>query len=178
MISCRPGNLFVPKKQAMKRMKKDIPSINKDFKYQRAEWPIARIFWTLVAGVLIYGLLGGFGDGETVLNRKTLNLSGSHIEYDRYLRVEKNFTIKIFLSDSAQNCSVGFNKDYIDKVQITQVIPEPKKVELKANKIVYTFSTSGAGTITFFNDPLKMGNPHLELEVNGKKASISQFIYF
>lgn len=82
------------------------------------------------------------------------------------------------LQENTNNITVTFNGDYINKVKISDVIPEPEEVEIINNKLVYKFNSTDTGTITFFNDPLKMGAQTLHLEVNESKVVIPQYIYF
>jgi hypothetical protein len=160
-------------------MEKDISSINDDFKIQKIEWPVKRIFWLLMGIFLIAGLLGVFGDSIGLLNEKTIHLSGTTVKYHRFMRVEKKLEMKVKIEDTTiKDCSISLNKNYIDKVQITQIIPDPKEVEINDRKIIYRFNSFHGGTITFYKDPHRMGKQLLELEVNGEKVSVSQFIYF
>ncbi|MBT1702875.1 hypothetical protein [Chryseosolibacter indicus] len=158
-------------------IEKDISSINKDYKYQRISWPIQKVFWILITGVLVFGLLGGFGDHD-FMSRKTANLPGAEVEYERFLRIEKSFEMRLTLDDTVKDFSVGLNRDYFDKVKITDVIPEARDVFARGNSIVYQFNSDQGGTIVFHLDPMKMGSQKLELEVNGKKAFLSQYVYF
>lgn len=159
-------------------MEKDISSIHDDFKYQKIEWPLARIFWLLVMLVLAFGLIGGLGDSSDILNRTSVSVSDAVVEYDKYLRIEKQFTTKVLFRHATGHINIGFNKDYFDKIVLTDVIPQPDKVEVRENKIIYMFTASGNGTITFFGDPLKNGRQDLELYINNRKIKVSQLTYF
>jgi hypothetical protein len=159
-------------------VEKDISSINKDLKYQKISWPVRNVFWVLMAGCLIFGLMGGFGDSQGMINKKHVSIGQNVIEYEPYLRVEKNGELKIFLNDSITNCVVGFNDSYIDKIKITEIIPEPDEVSLDDKHIYFKFKTSGKGTITFFQDPIRPGKHVVDFSLNGKKILLHQFIYF
>jgi hypothetical protein len=159
-------------------MDKDISSIHKDYKYQKVEWVIKRIYWVLMGIFIAFASLGAFGDNGSLLSRKEIKLQDATIEYEKFLRVDKSFDMKVNILNTYKECSVAINKDYVDKIQITQVIPEPSEVTSKGDKIIYKFRSYESGTITFFKDPLKMGSQKLEIEVNGKSVNISQFIYF
>jgi hypothetical protein len=160
-------------------MKKDISSINEDYRIQKIGWPVQKIFWSLIFCVLIFGVLGGLGDNTGVLSEKTIEVNGAVIKYQRYLRVEKSFETKVILTDAhSGNTTIAFDAEYINRVRIVQVIPEPDAVEINDNHIIYHFNTTRTGTITFFNDPLKMGSYTLELDVNGTKTTLSQYTYF
>jgi hypothetical protein len=157
-------------------MNKDISSINEDLKYIKAGWPLRTGFWILVLVFLTYGLSGGFGDGS--LSKGTVRISGAVIKYEKYLRVDKSIEMKIMLDDTVRNFSIAINSDYINSVYVSQIIPEPVRSELEDDKIIYHFASSHHGTITFLKDPARMGLQPLNLEVNGEKVSLSQYIYF
>lgn len=169
------GNLFAPAQHSMER---DISSINNDFRYQKLEWPLARIFWFLIMVVLAYGLIGGLGDSSDIYNRTKVPLAEATLVYDKFLRVEKRFTTEVHFHNAAESCTVSFNKDYLDKVLITHMVPEPDKVEVIGDRIIFKFSISGRGTVTFFKDPLRNGKQKLELDINNEKVLVSQLIYF
>jgi hypothetical protein len=159
-------------------MEKDLSSIQEDFKYQQGEWKIKRVFWVLMGIFLILGILGAFGDSGSLLSTKEEKLSTGTIIYDKFLRVDKSFETKVVVQDISNECSIAFNKDYIHKIQITQVIPEPINVVATKDQLIYYFKSNIGGTITFFNDPSKMGSQKLEMVINGEKAHLSQYIYF
>jgi hypothetical protein len=159
-------------------MKKDISSINDDFKFQQYEWPVKRVSWILMGLFLFYGILGGLGDNTGVINNYTAEFPGAHIQYPRFLRVDKDFQLKIFLSKNTRNVSVSINNDYFDKIKITDVVPRPLSMEIRNNRVVYNFTTDSSGVIVFYNDPVSMGTQSLEVELNHQKVNLSQYIYF
>ena len=159
-------------------MENDISSINDDYKYQKAEWPVKRIAWILMGIFLTLGIAGLFGDDDAILNKKVINVAGIDVEYERFLRVEKSFEMKLYLPDSASNCTISLNKEYCEKVRITEIMPAPVSQEVNNNKIIYKFKAQGGGTITFFMDPIIRGKSNFEIGVNGSPKKLSQFIYF
>ena len=160
-------------------MDKDISCINQHLKSQRIGWIIKRISWVGMAMLLLFGLLGGLGESDGILNEKTIRIDGVQIEYEKFLRVQKSFEMKVIIEKAViDDLSISINKEYIDKVQITQIIPSPKHVEVTDAQIIYTFNSFKKGTITFFNDPIRMGNQKLEIEINRNKVSFFQYIYF
>lgn len=131
-----------------------------------------------MAVLLLYGVLGGLGDSTGFLSEHTTRLPNGYIKYLSRLRVEKSFQTSILVDDTVKDFRLAINNDYIQKIRITQIIPEPQEVTIRDKQIVYRFSTLGAGTITLFCDPRKMGNQRLEVDVNGIKTSLSQYIFF
>lgn len=166
---------FYPKSR---KMEKDISSIHDDYKFQEIEWPVKKVLWICMGIFLLIGLLGGFGDSGSLLSRKTIKLPGATLQYERYLRVEKDFTMKITLEDSVSNFTLGLNKDFIDKIMISQITPQPEKTVTTDGHILFTFNASHGGTVTFFLNPYTMGDVNLEVGINGNKKRLQQFIYF
>jgi hypothetical protein len=160
------------------KMETDISSINEDFKLQKQEWVVQRIIWVLMAAALVAGLLGVLGDSESPMNKVTITLPNAIVETEKYLRVEKSFETRITLNRGRNNARVSFNKDYYEKLTISRVIPEAEKVEVTEDQIIYTFNSTNGGSLLFIHDPEKMGSQGLQIEVNGEKGNLSQFIYF
>lgn len=159
-------------------MEKDISSVEKDFKYERADWKVQRVFWGCMSLVLLYGLLGGLGDSGRLLNDRSVEFKGGMFLYQRKLRVEKTSEIKLQLDASVTDATVSLNNDYFDRIKVVQVIPEPQMVSISNNRTTYAFEFSGPGTITFFLDPMRVGRQNIEVDVNGQAISASQYIFF
>jgi len=157
-------------------MERDIRAAEKYYAFQKREWRAFRLFWVLMGLVVTAAALGLFGSG--LLSDKTYTANGSRIDYNRFMRVAKNTEILIHVNQASRNASVSINNDYLRKVRIEQVVPEPTSVVIKDNKLVYTFSSVQNGFITFYLSPQKMGAHQLQISVNGTQASFDQYIYF
>ncbi|WP_205500191.1 hypothetical protein [Rufibacter psychrotolerans] len=157
-------------------MEKDIKVIESYYEFQRREWKAFRVFWWLMGLVLLAAAFGLFGRG--MLSDKTYAAHGTQIEYNKFMRVEKGTELHISVAGAGQGTTISFNNDYIRKVRIDQVIPEPATVEVKDQKLVYTFPSAQNGLITFFLVPHKMGRQRLEITVGPAQLRETQFIYF
>lgn len=160
-------------------MEKDITSINENFSVQIWEWRIKRISWIFMALFLGYGLAGGFGDSGGLLSIQTSITTFGTIKYEGLMRVEKQSEIKVYLnSKDTSITTIAINDDYLDKVQIIQIIPEPELSEIKNQKIVYHFSSESKGVITFILDPQRSGDQTLNIGLNGENVKLNQYIFF
>lgn len=159
-------------------MKRHISSINEDYKYEEAGWSVQAIFWIITSLVLAAGLLGIFGDRPGMLNVQRENFKSGYVQYEKFLRLEKGFETHIVLTEKVPGFTLSINKEYVDKIRIEQVIPEPSKVEMTNRRIIYTFDAINSGTITLFCDPQLMGSQFFDIEINEQKLSLSHFIYF
>ncbi len=146
------------------------------YAFQKKEWKAFRVFWMLMGLILAGAALGLFGRG--LLSDKTYTANGVQFEYNKFMRVEKGTELLITVGDLGQEAKISINNDYIRKVRIDQIIPEPVSVEIKDNTLIYTFNSIQQGLITFYLVPMKMGSQHLEVSVGNAQMTANQFIYF
>ncbi|WP_181305186.1 hypothetical protein [Rufibacter sp. XAAS-G3-1] len=157
-------------------MDRDITLTEDFYRFQKNEWRVARVFWVLMGLVLAAAALGLFGRGW--LSDKKVASNGVQFEYNKYMRVEKGAELHLQVGQLGGNAKVMINNDYIRKVRIDQVIPQPASVEVKDNKLIYTFSSVQNGLITFYLVPTGTGSQTLEVSVGNARLSAPQFIYF
>ena len=157
-------------------MEKDIRQIEKHYSTQQMEWVAFCIFWILMSLVLVATALGLFGNG--LLSNKTYTAKGNKIEYKKFMRVEKGTELLVHLNNAGENAKISLNNDYLKKVRIEQITPQPSKVELINNELIYTFSSIQKGFIVFYLIPQKMGSQQLRITIDGHQKSFDQYIYF
>lgn len=127
--------------------------------------------------LLLAAAAGGFfGDG--MISERSYSAHNVRIVYDRFMRMDKDTQMYIQVKDLGQQPVIGINNDYLKKVRILQVTPEPASVAIRDNTLVYRFHPVRNGFITFFLSPQQMGSQNLEITVAGKKMRLEQFIYF
>jgi hypothetical protein len=157
-------------------MEKDITSAEESFPMEQKEWSLFKPFWIFMGLILVAACLGVFGTG--IASQKVHTSHGITLEYNRFLRVKNDAALYVNVKDPGTDFSISINNDYIRKVKIDQVVPEPASVEINNNKLIYKFSSAKFGFVTFFLTPYKMGSQTLEITVNGNKMRFDQFIYF
>ncbi len=157
-------------------MDKDIRGTEKYYSFQQKEWVAFRIFWIFLSLILLAATFGLFGKG--LLSDRTYTSKGVRVEYNKFMRVEKGAELVIHLTDSGENGQISINNDYLHKVRIEQVIPEPVSVKIKNNNLIYTFNPVQNGFIIFYLVPTKMGSHGLTLSIAGEQMCFNQFIYF
>jgi hypothetical protein len=157
-------------------MEKDLSIVERDFEFQRRQWPFYRAFWILMALFLTAGLAGLFGDG--ILSEKKIEEADFSIEYEKYLRVRKSSELIINVKELGEGSSISINKDYIEKIEIDKISPEPESVEARGGQLIYKFAGVNNSTVIFYLDPVKKGFQKLELIIKGKKSTFDQYVYF
>ncbi|RXF72234.1 hypothetical protein [Arcticibacter tournemirensis] len=157
-------------------MDKDISSLEKDVPFEKSEWPVLRIGWILMGLFLVAGIFGIFGSGlysEKVEGDRTFS-----VRYERYLRYSMHSEIHINTSRLGADSSIWINADYLNKIMITEISPEPESFDQVDGRMKMQFSSRLPSHITLHVEPVKTGNQSLTISVNGKKKTIHQYIYF
>ncbi|WP_018478209.1 hypothetical protein [Pontibacter roseus] len=157
--------------------------IDEDIELERKNWAVERVAWVFMAIVVLAALLGFTGNGGL----KGINLltagsqaDGVEVEYERYLRRKAPSELKVTLYPTATSPEreLQFSKDFYDKVQVEQVVPEPSEVYTHEQGITYTFSGAGSTSpIIFYLKPKHMGSLEVSLKTGEKSLAISQFVY-
>lgn len=166
----------------MKKHNQEL-EIDEDIKLESRNWAVERVAWVLMALVVLAALLGFTGNGGLKgINQMTAGsqAQGITVEYERYLRRKAPSELKVTLYAAAisPEKELQFSKEFYEKVQVEQVVPEPSKVYTHEQGITYTFSEAGATTsILFYLKPKQMGNLELSLKADGRSLTISQFVY-
>jgi hypothetical protein len=159
-------------------MKRDMTEIEKFISQQQKEWFIFRIAWALMGLVLVAAALGLFGNGP--ISKQTYAAPGLEITYQKFMRVnnESELYIRVQDQDLSRETTIGINNDYLKKVKVFQVVPQPVAVEIRDNTLLYRFRYVSDGFISFYLSPRQMGSQPLELTISGKKVRFNQIIYF
>lgn len=121
--------------------------INQDMDYQWREWRAHRIAWVFFAAILLAGLLGLLGQGP--LSKGQVGEPGGALalEYERIDRYSVPTGMTIALGPNVAQGGVArlvFSRDFVDRISIGEVLPEPASVETGAEEVAYTFEVKDA----------------------------------
>lgn len=122
-----------------------------------------RVGWVLMVLTLLAALLGLLGPGP--LSRATAGNSGSPLwlEYDRFGRFEARTTLRVHLkagTGAERRVSIWLDRDYLEGVQIEQVIPDPLSAKITSDRVIYIFRVAQpdrATVVTFSLKPQHIG---------------------
>jgi len=157
-------------------MEDAIKSIEKEYKFQKIEWPVFRVGWVIMAVFLITGIAGLFGSGA-LSERKEENTEAS-VEYEQLLRYSVESKVFILLKKPLADSTLSINADYIKAMKIDKVIPEPIAMELNDSMLKYRFANTDIEEISLILKPIDTGKKQLKLHINGTESVFNQYIFF
>ncbi|MFD2245187.1 hypothetical protein [Pontibacter ruber] len=156
--------------------------IQEDINLASKTWTLQRIGWVVMLLIVISAVLGFTGGGGVAgINNMKVGgeAEGMQLEYERFLRWEAPAEFKVTLFDvQAPEQQLRFSKDFYEKLQVEQVVPEPKEVQVGKDYITYTFNSEGdEARMIFYLKPQQPGQLQVAVDNGRKKITLSQFVY-
>ncbi|MGH7964579.1 MAG: hypothetical protein ACRERD_22680 [Candidatus Binatia bacterium] len=158
--------------------------LNQDLDFQHRSWIVQRIGWAVMALVVLAALLGLLGPGP--LSSTVVGIRGAPLwgEYDRFAHYQAPTQLRIHLQLGTQRegeARVWLDRNYLDSVQVKNVIPQPDSVEAGPDRLIYTFRVSEPSQpaiVTFYLEPEQIGPLSGRVGLDrGQSLSFRQFIY-
>ena len=137
--------------------------INQDMDFQRRCWKVQRIGWTIMALLILGGLLGLFGRGpfsRTLISDPSIPLS---LEYERFGRYQSRLTLNVHVNPGAFEAGkvrLWFSQDFLSRVQIQGITPHPDGTELSSSGMIYLFTLAEpnqGGDVILHGEPQAIG---------------------
>jgi len=160
---------------------KDL-DILEDVDHQDLEWKLEWAGWLLMAVLFFGNLLGFFGRG--VFNDAHVGEPGAALQVDyqkreRYKAVS-SMTLRIDPTLAGTSPRVTIGNEFISKVRITEVVPEPAVVEVGAGHQVYQFSVLAGNPVNvrIFFEPFDFGTSTTRIGLEGSLQYEFQQFFF
>ncbi|MFN2595808.1 MAG: hypothetical protein ABR563_01210 [Pyrinomonadaceae bacterium] len=159
--------------------------IGEDEGFQRHYWVAQRVGWALLALLLAASVAGLFGPGLIGRAHAADSASRLRVEYERFERKQAESSIRIEIgAGAAQNgeARVWLSREFLDRVQIHQITPEPESVETAGGRVAYVFRvadpTQPVG-VTFHFEPEFAGRlpGSAGLGDGSSQVNFDQFVY-
>lgn len=130
-----------------------------DYSFEKKFWVAQKIAWGLIVIFLIASLLGYTGSGP--LNKATKEDGALRIVYKPFIRQLAPTSISINLKEQHDKKVIFWiGQDYLDNYKIETITPEPDRVILQREKIMYEINAEDIGqaaTVTFELQPKRTG---------------------
>jgi hypothetical protein len=123
--------------------------LEEDFQFQRREWRVQRVGWTLWALVVLAALVGLFGPGPLSSAESSTPDHSLTVQFDRFLHCKNPTTLELMIDPESDAGAVRINvsQSLLDALRIVRIEPEPERRELAKDGIIYTFARAGATVI-------------------------------
>lgn len=114
---------------------------DRDLRFQRREWTVQRGGWVVMLAIILAALGGLFGGGP--LSTATAGVEPLQLQYARFERRHAPTEMELSVAGSAvsqDQIEVWFSSDYLARIEITSIVPEPEEVSESDDRVVYRFS--------------------------------------
>lgn len=154
----------------------DIGIVKEEQGFDEKEIVFQKVFWVLMIAFLLSGGLGVFGDGG--ISKQNMESTAFTIEYERFARYETPTTLQVVVKNPTSSLtSISIDNEYLKKIKIEKVIPEPESVHAHSGISTFNFKVSENGLIIFYLEPQYSGSHTLEIDIMGERKNIAQFVY-
>jgi hypothetical protein len=161
-------------KQEVEKPKYSL-ELDEDIELHERSWRLQKFGWAFIYGIVVCAAIGLFGNG--VFSKKSVEQQGLHIEFDRYLRFEAEFPIKLESSGDTKLNTVEIPQDYLRHFKVENIVPEPTQTSILGENVVYAFDTAHNHSAVFYLIAKQRGNIGGDWKVNNTVFPLSHFIY-
>ena len=159
-------------------------TLDSELGFQRKQWRIERIGWTVMAVLILYALAGGLGGGGPLSNTEVVAVDGSaRVRYEKFARQLTPTTVEINVTQLPDGRPTQLHVDgsYINSTTIKSILPEPDTTTIADNGYVLGFKRSAGVADTKIRlqlEPQRIGPVKGWLIINsGQKLTINQFVF-
>lgn len=135
--------------------------IGQDLEHEKRSWLVKRIAWIVMTLAVLAALAGAAGSGP--LSHRVLAQPGDSlsVEYERWIRFTGPHELVVHLAPGAgDSARVWLGRDYLEAMEIENVVPEPERVEAGTDRLVFVFPLVSPGNptgVTFHLKPHHIG---------------------
>lgn len=150
--------------------------LDEKLRHQVNGWKAQKIGFAAIAIIIVLTALGLFGNGQ--LSSTTIEQRSITLEYDRFLRYEKELNIYWRLSGDKET-TFQIPIQYLDYFKIENVVPDGYETNISDGYVNYTFIADQPAEIIvhFYLNPQKTGSISGAWIVNDQSFQITHFIY-
>jgi hypothetical protein len=155
--------------------------LSEELDFQRSAWRWQRVGWAAMGALVLAAAAGLFGQGPLAHHRVTAD--GLQVRYERIAREAALTTLHVEIDATAVRDSgieVSLDRRYLERVQVEQVTPQPRRVVTGADALHFFFdATRGLRPVTVRLDlkPRRAGlqTAHLRL-ADGTTLDLPQLV--
>lgn len=154
----------------------------RDLRFQHRQWTVQRVGWLVMVLIIVAAFLGLLGAGP--LSSSTAAMGPLQLQYLRFERRHAPTELEVSVASSADSqdqLELWMSSDYLSRVEITSIIPEPEEVIEAGDRVVYRFNVNdqmGTVSIRILLEPDDPGLGTGRIGVaGGPELEFWQFVY-
>lgn len=158
--------------------------IHQHLSHERLEWRIERIGWVAMALMLLAALVGLLGPGPLSSATAGERDSELRVEYDRFGRYQAPAMLRVHLGPTATRdgkARLWLSREYVENIELHHIDPEPERVELADDRLIYTFNVPDRTVptvVTYHLEANKFWRMPVSVGLDGgAPLNFRQFIY-
>jgi hypothetical protein len=164
---------------AMSKKKTQL-EIGEDIAQQQQVWLLERIAWMVTSFILVAALLGFVGHGYFSGRETGSADTGISVAWQRFERHQAQtlLAVRLTATPSEAQTRLRLGQDFLGRIQILRIEPEPARVELDGAFTTYVFNVKAPGLILFHFMPIGLGATQIEIGLEGRALqTLPQFVY-
>lgn len=114
---------------------------DRDLHFQRREWTVQRAGWLVMLAIVLAALIGLFGGGP--LSTATAKVEPLQLQYTRFERRHAPTKLEVSVASGAvsqDQVEIWLSSDYLARIEITSIVPEPEEVSETNDRVIYRFN--------------------------------------
>jgi hypothetical protein len=155
--------------------------IDDDIRHHERAWLMKKILWALMIVFVLAVILGYVGGGESSI--RTITSNKMSVTYHRYAHSSAPTLMSISLSYPLEDTvAIVFTNDYMSKINIENIIPEPVSVAAGDGIVTYFFlADKKLGKdklkVDYLMNADKFGSYNFSVMTRNDRVNLNQFIF-
>lgn len=153
--------------------------ILEDIEFEKRQWRVQRVGWIAMALILLLAAAGGFGKGP--LSHASARNEDIRVDYERFPHSEAPSPMEIEVSSgrgSEANVRIAFNRSYLELVPFTHLDPEPLKVEVTPDELIFEFAAVGDRPVRLSLEQTAHGPGTASARIRRADAALETAVHF
>ena len=117
--------------------------LEQDLAFQKRSWRVQRFAWVVLALMLAAALAGFAGSGPLTRASRAAHDGRFLVDYERFARMQAPSRLRVHFSQEAVRAGevrIWFDRGYIEKTRLEQIVPPPKGAEVGEKRLTYVFA--------------------------------------
>jgi hypothetical protein len=117
--------------------------LEQDLAFQQRSWRVQRFAWGVLVLIVGAALAGLAGSGPVSRGSRAAQDGRFIIEYERFVRMQAPSRLRLHVSREAVRAGevrVWFDRNYIERIKLEQIVPQPKRTEVGEQRLTYIFA--------------------------------------